>query len=443
MDYSDTIISLCSGPIKAAVSMIRISGSDAFELTRKVFSNKSDYEHQKVYYGFIKDNGETLDEVMATFYRGPKSFSGEDMVEITCHGNLLIVNNIIQLFIKNGARLAKRGEFTERAFLNGRIDLISAEAVNDIVNATSNKSISLALNGLKGSTSKLVYELSDELLDIISQINVNIDYPEYDDIEQLTKDSILPQVNNYILKIDKIIEDTKKGQKIKNGIDTVIIGRPNVGKSSLLNALIREDKAIVTDIAGTTRDIVEGKIEIGGVTLNLIDTAGIHESTDFIEKIGIEKSLNSLKKANLVLLVLDNSAPLTEEDIYLLNETKDYPRIILLNKSDAGHNIQIDEGIEISAFNKDIDKLEEKIEEMFAYLSYDNEPMLFNARQEGLLRQAKEHLLEAKKQCEDGQVVDLISIDITQAYNCILEILGKVNKENLLDNIFSKFCLGK
>ena len=440
---NDTIVSLCSGAVKAAISVIRVSGSSSFDIVNSVFSNKKEKQHQKVYYGYIKDEDEIVDEVMVTYYKGPHSFTAEDMVEISCHGNMYIVEKILELLISKGARIADRGEFSQRAFLFKRIDLVNAEAINDLINASSKQAVKLALSGLKGLTSSYVDELSNGLLDVISQIEVNIDYPEYDDIEQLTFDSVLPSINNFLVQLDKVIDDTKKGQTIKDGINTVILGKPNVGKSSLLNALLKEDKAIVTSIAGTTRDIVEGKIDFYGLTLNLVDTAGIHESNDFIEQIGINKSLESLKKAQLVLLVLDGSRELEDEDYELLEKTKDHTRIIVINKNDQELKFKMDEAVYISSVNKDLKELEVKIKEIFKDLSYNDEPLLFNARQLGLLNQAKGHLLEAKQQAENGQVIDLISIDLKQAYVCILEILGKNNAEGLLDNIFSKFCLGK
>ena len=440
---NDTIVALSSGAIKAAISVIRVSGNDSFAIVDSIFSNKKEKQHQKAYYGYIKENEEIVDEVMVTYYKGPKSFTAEDMVEISCHGNMYIVSKIIELIISKGARLAEQGEFSKRAFLFKRIDLVNAEAINDLINANSKQAVKLALSGLQGLTSNYVYELSDGLLDVISQIEVNIDYPEYDDIEQLTFDSVLPSINKFLVQLDKVIDDTKKGQTIKDGINTVILGRPNVGKSSLLNALLKEDKAIVTNIAGTTRDIVEGKIDFYGLTLNLIDTAGIHESNDFIEQIGINKSLESLEKARLVLLVIDGSESLTSQDEELLEKTKDYKRIIVINKSDAELKVNYEGAVYISSLNKDLKQLEAKIKEMFAELTYNNEPLLFNARQLGLLNQAKQHLIEAKVQAESGQVIDLIAIDLQQAYSCILKILGKSNEEDLLNNIFSKFCLGK
>lgn len=440
---NDTIVALCSGAIKSAISVIRVSGNDSFNIVNSIFSNKKEKLHQKAYYGFIKENDEIVDEVMVTYYVGPKSFTAEDMVEISCHGNMYIVSKIIELIISKGARLAENGEYTKRAFLFNRIDLVNAESINDLINANSKQAVKLAMSGLNGLTSEYVLKLSDDLLNVISQIEVNIDYPEYDDVEQLRYDSVLPSINEFINQLDKVIDDTKKGQTIKDGIDTVIVGRPNVGKSSLLNAMLKEDKAIVTNIAGTTRDIVEGKIDFYGLTLNLIDTAGIRKSDDVIENIGINKSLKSLEKAQLVLLVIDGSETLTKEDEELLEKTKDYKRIIVINKNDNDIKVNIENAVYISSLNKDLKQLEERIKEEFKDLSYNDEPLLFNARQLGLLNKAKESLLSAKNEAENGQVIDIIAIDLQAAYGCILEILGKSSKEDLLDNIFSKFCLGK
>lgn len=440
---NDTIVSLCSGAIKAAISVIRVSGSNSFDIVNSIFSNTKEKKHQTVYYGFIKENDDVVDEVMVTYYKGPHSFTAEDMVEISCHGNMYIVSKIIELIISKGARLAEKGEFSKRAFLFNRIDLLNAESINDLINATSLQATKLALSGLTGSTSEYVMQLGNDLLDVLSLIEVNIDYPEYDDVEQLTYDSVLPSIENFIVSLDKVIQDTKKGQTIKDGINTVILGRPNVGKSSLLNTLLNEDKAIVTDIAGTTRDVIEGRIDFDGLTLNLIDTAGIHKSDDVIEKIGIQKSLDSLKKASLVLLVIDGSEPLNDEDHELLKVTQDYQRIIVINKNDQKIKVHLDNAVYISTINKDIKELEIKIKEIFKDFNYNNEPLLFNARQLGLLNQASKHLQEAKQQALNGQVIDLIAIDLKLAYNCIMEILGRNNKEDLLNNIFSKFCLGK
>lgn len=439
----NTIVALSSGAIKSAIAIIRMSGPDSFNILKNIFSNKQDYQANKIYFGYIKDKEEVVDEVLVSTFLAPHSFTGEDMVEISCHGNLYIVSKIIELCLSFGAKMAERGEFSKRAFINGKIDLVEAESINDLINANNKQAIKLALNGLKGNTSKYVEKLSADLLDLISQIEVNIDYPEYDEVEELTHLSVLPKLIEMENTLNQVIKDTQKGYLIKEGLNTVILGKPNVGKSSLLNALLKQDKAIVTDIAGTTRDLVEGKIDLNGITLNLIDTAGVHEVNDKIEKIGIDKTLNVLKDAHLVLLVLDNSKNLTDEDNYLLDLTKNYNRIIVFNKNDLKSINQYPDAVNISALNHDLKQLEEKIKEKFKDLDYNDEPLLFNARQLGLLKNALNNVIQAKQQASKGQVIDIIAIDIQSAYKNILEILGQSSNLNLLDNIFSKFCLGK
>ena len=439
----NTIVALSSGAIKSAIAIIRMSGPDSFNILKNIFSNKQDYQANKIYFGYIKDKEEVVDEVLVSTFLAPHSFTGEDMVEISCHGNLYIVSKIIELCLSFGAKMAERGEFSKRAFINGKIDLVEAESINDLINANNKQAIKLALNGLKGNTSKYVEKLSADLLDLISQIEVNIDYPEYDEVEELTHLSVLPKLIEMENTLNQVIKDTQKGYLIKEGLNTVILGKPNVGKSSLLNALLKQDKAIVTDIAGTTRDLVEGKIDLNGITLNLIDTAGVHEVNDKIEKIGIDKTLNVLKDAHLVLLVLDNSKNLTDEDNYLLDLTKNYNRIIVFNKNDLNSLNQFPDSVNISALNHDLKQLEEKIKEKFKDLDYNDEPLLFNARQLGLLKNALNNIIQAKQQASKGQVIDIIAIDIQSAYKNILEILGQSSNLNLLDNIFSKFCLGK
>ena len=439
----NTIVALSSGAIKSAIAIIRMSGPDSFNILKNIFSNKQDYQANKIYFGYIKDKEEVVDEVLVSTFLAPHSFTGEDMVEISCHGNLYIVSKIIELCLSFGAKMAERGEFSKRAFINGKIDLVEAESINDLINANNKQAIKLALNGLKGNTSKYVEKLSADLLDLISQIEVNIDYPEYDEVEELTHLSVLPKLIEMENTLNQVIKDTQKGYLIKEGLNTVILGKPNVGKSSLLNALLKQDKAIVTDIAGTTRDLVEGKIDLNGITLNLIDTAGVHEVNDKIEKIGIDKTLNVLKDAHLVLLVLDNSKNLTDEDNYLLDLTKNYNRIIIFNKNDLKSINQYPDAVNISALNHDLKQLEDKIKEKFKDLDYNDEPLLFNARQLGLLKNALNNVIQAKQQASKGQVIDIIAIDIQSAYKNILEILGQSSNLNLLDNIFSKFCLGK
>ncbi len=439
--FNDTIAAIATAT-PGAVSIIRISGNDAFAVLNKIFdkdlSNKEGYT---IHYGTILDNGKPIDEVLVSIFRAPKSYTGEDVIEINCHGGTYVTRKILNLCLGNGARLARRGEFTERAYLNGKMDLSEAESVNDLINANDKINAQSAVHSLKGSVKKILDPLVEDLTQIISNIEVNIDYPEYDDVHILTEDEILPKSKAWLKDIDAIIKKAEEATFIRGGIDTVIVGRPNVGKSSLLNALLEEDKAIVTDIAGTTRDLVEGSVKVGDITLNLIDTAGIHESNDKIEKIGIEKSKEALEKAQLVLLVLDSTQELKEEDKDLLELTKDKNRIIIYNKNDEK---KLDDVISISAKNHDIDELTKAIEQKYEKeIQSAESDTLNNERQIGLARSARNSMASAIQSLEDGAELDLVTIDLQEAYFSLKEITGETSKEDLLDEIFSRFCLGK
>ena len=359
------------------------------------------------------------------------------MVEINCHGGVYITSRVLEVCIKNGARMAERGEFSKRAFLNGRIDLSQAEAISDIITAKNSYATDLALKGISGSISGFIEDLKEDLIQIITQIEVNIDYPEYDDVEELTASSLLPRSANLLTKMKNI-------KLVKEGIKTVIIGRPNVGKSSLLNALLREDKAIVTNIAGTTRDIVEGSISIDGVVLNMIDTAGIRETDDIIESMGVEKSKELIHQADLVLLVIDGSQSLSSEDMQLLELTEDATRIIVLNKADQGTKVDLD-GIVISAKDNQISTLTEEIKKMFELgkIIDNNNHILTNARQTMLLQRASQALKQAVEAMEMMIPTDLIVTDLYECWNNLKEILGEKAKEDLLDELFKRFCIGK
>lgn len=441
--FDHTICAISTALKEGAISIVRLSGEDAVSITSQIFTK--DLSHapsHTIHYGHILDeNKEPVDEVLVSVFRAPKTYTREDIVEINCHGGIFITRKILSIVLSHGAKLAKPGEFTQRAFYHGRIDLSQAEAVEDMIEATNDSAAKMAMKGIRGSVHKLLQPLIDDLLDIIAQIEVNIDYPEYEDIEQLTQKDLLPKIKEWLLCIDAILKKANTGQIIKNGIDTVIIGRPNVGKSSLLNALLEEDKAIVTDIAGTTRDIVEGQIHIGSVQLNLIDTAGIRHASDKIEQLGIEKSQEKLRQAKLVLLVLDGSRPLTKEDEDLLEQTKDKLRLIIWNKQDLNDSSQ--EGICISAKNRQIQPLIDALESLYQNDLLKEEPILSNERQIGLLQQAKSAMKRAQIALEAQTEPDLVEIDIQEAYEDLKEILGEVHREDLLDTLFSKFCLGK
>ena len=441
--FENTIAAISTSLQDGAISIIRLSGDKAIEITQKIFDrNIMDAKSHTIHYGFIIDADKNpVDEVLISIFRAPKTYTREDIVEINCHGGTFITRKILSMVLSAGADLAKPGEFTQRAFYHGRIDLSQAEAVQDMIEASNNTAASMAIHGIKGSVKKLLQPLIDDLMDIIAQIEVNIDYPEYEDVEQLTTNDLLPKTSVWLTKIDRILARVQTGQMLKKGIDTIIVGKPNVGKSSLLNALLEEDKAIVTDIAGTTRDLVEGQIHIGSVQLNLIDTAGIRESSDKIEQIGIEKSQEKLKDAKLVLLVFDGSKELDDEDKQLLELTKDKMRLIIYNKLDKTEADK--DGIWISAANKDIQPLIDALENLYHEDLLKEDPLLSNERQIGLLNQAKEDMLRAKEAMDMMVEPDLIEIDIQAAHDHLKEILGEVHREDLLDTLFSKFCLGK
>ncbi len=441
----DIIVAIATSRLEAAISLIRLSGKGSIEFVQQFFTGKIiNKESHTITYGYIQDQGKKVDEVLVNIYRGKKTFTGEEMVEINCHGGIFITQKVLNVCLKYGARLAQRGEFSKRAFLNGRIDLSQAEAISDLISAKNDYASELALKGIQGNISHFIEDLREDLIQIITQIEVNIDYPEYEDVEELTAQKLLPRSEQLQAKMDKIIDASKNVHLLKDGISTVIIGRPNVGKSSLLNALLQEDKAIVTDIAGTTRDIVEGSIRLDNIVLNMIDTAGIRETNDVVESIGVNKSKELIKRADLVLLVIDGSKPLTKEDEALLELSKDTTRIIVLNKEDQGTNNDLD-GITISAKQNHIQPLIDKIKEMFALgkITSGTEDILANARQIQLLEKAKQSLQIAIDAMHQSIPTDLIVEDLYDSWENLKEILGEQAKEDLLDELFKRFCIGK
>ena len=442
---NNTIVALSTPFMESAIAVIRLSGNDAINIVNKMFTKDlTNAKSQTIHYGYLKYNDEIIDEVMVSVFRAPRTYTCENMIEIATHGSLIIINKVISACVSLGAVIAERGEFTKRAYLNGRIDLIQAESINDIIHSDSEEAINIAISGLKGSVSSLVKNLKVQVEDIIANMEVNIDYPEYYDIEVETNDTILPKVNKLLNDIDVILNEAKIGMLIKNGIKTAIIGKPNVGKSSLLNAFLGKNKAIVTNIPGTTRDIVEGSINLNGIKLDLLDTAGIHESNDEVENIGINKSKESLDEAELVLLVLDASNELNEIDKELLELTKNKNRIIVLNKCDLDKKLDID-GIEISAINQDISLLKDKIINVLGFdiKDYKNKALLTSSRQIGLINKTKESLLNIKSLIEENAPFDILSVDMKVAYDSLKEILGEISSLGYDDVIFSKFCVGK
>ena len=440
----ETIVALATPPLKSALAVIRVSGDDCFDVVSKCFSKDiRDINKRTLIVGEIVDNDIVIDQVVMCVYKGPKSFTGEDLVEIICHGSMLIANQIIEVLLKNGARLATNGEYSSRAFLHGKIDLIQAESINDVINATTKEAKQLSIQSLKGEVSELVLPIKKSIADLISLIEVNIDFPEYEDIEVANKDLIVKSIDDINPCINKLIADGQKAKIIKDGIKVAIVGKPNVGKSSLLNALTGEEKAIVTDIAGTTRDVVEGEINLNGVVLHLLDTAGIRDVEDKIESIGINKSKEVIKEADLVIVVLDASSELDEMDKEILAISENKKRIIIYNKSDLSTKTD-DDKIYISALTGDISPLKKEI---YKAVGLENEafttPSLNNVRQLGLLKNVKESLLKAKQDTELDLSIDLIAVSLYDAYRSILEILGEVDQIDISKEIFARFCVGK
>jgi len=454
--FSDTIAAISTPLQEGAISIIRISGEDALPIVNSIFSKDlSQKESHTITYGYIYDNDTLVDEVLVSVFRAPKTYTREDVVEINAHGGVFITRKILGLLLQRGARLARPGEFTQRAFYHGRIDLAQAEAVEELIEANSDASAQLAIEGVRGSIRALLEPLIDDLMDIIATIEVNIDYPEYEDVEELTFSKLLPKTNAWLEKIDQILVRAKSGQVAKNGIDTVILGQPNVGKSSLLNALLDEEKAIVTDIAGTTRDVIEEYVNVLGVPLKLVDTAGIRETDDRVEKIGVERSRQALDRSDLVILLLNASEPLTTEDIELLQLTQDKKRIIVLNKMDLEPKLDLNElyqyvdkaeVLKTSVLkNEGIRELEEHIATLF-YGGIENSQttvLVTNARHIALLEQAKVALEAVLTGLEQELPVDLVQIDMTRAWELLGEITGDSYQDELLDQLFSQFCLGK
>lgn len=440
----ETIVALATAPMKSALAVIRVSGDESFSVVSKCFSKDLiNTTKRTALVGEIINDKEIIDQVVVIAYKGPKSFTGEDLVEIICHGSTLIANEIIELLISKGAKHADRGEFSMRAFLNQKIDLVQAEAINDVINATTKEAKKISMFSLEGDVSKLIYPVKVMIADLISLIEVNIDYPEYEDIEVANKEKIISDIDKINIVLKELTIQGEKAKIIKDGLKVGIFGKPNVGKSSLLNALLGEEKAIVTDIAGTTRDVVEGDIVLKGLTLHLLDTAGIRESDDVVENIGVNKAKAIIDEAELVIVVLDASKELDKQDKDILELTKDKKRIIVYNKKDLAISIP-DNSVAISAKENDIDAL---VKAIYDVVGIDevvfNQPSLNNARQIGLLKQAMEHLNTAKTDAENDLGVDLISVSLFSAYKSVLAILGEDNEIDISKEIFSRFCVGK
>lgn len=458
---NDTIAAISTPVGEGGISIIRISGEDAVVVAKRLYRGSKDLAQvasHTINYGHIvdPDTGAEVDEVMVSVMRAPHTYTCEDVVEINCHGGLLATNRILQLVLSYGARMAEPGEFTKRAFLNGRIDLSQSEAVMDLIRAKTDKSMKVALNQLDGDLSRLIRHLRQDILDVLAQIEVNIDYPEYDAVEEMTTKMLKEKALDIQQRIQALLKTAKQGKVLREGLATAIIGRPNVGKSSLLNTLLHEDKAIVTDVAGTTRDVIEEYVNVDGVPLKLIDTAGIRDTDDTVEKIGVERSKRALDAADLILLLIDSSAPLTAEDCELLTATHGKQRIVILNKTDLPRWVDLDELkkltdgdalIETSIVKHEgMDQLGQQISKMFfneGIESSQNNVMVTNARHIGLLHQANAALSDVLKGINAGMPVDLVQIDMTRCWDLLGEITGDSYQDELLDQLFSQFCLGK
>lgn len=450
---SDTIAAISTPLGVGAISIIRVSGKEAINIVSKIYKGKNltKQKSHTLNYGHIFDGDKIIDEVLVSIMLEPNTFTRENIVEINSHGGIATTNKILELLLSNGCRLAEPGEFTKRAFLNGRIDLIEAEGVMDLINAKTEKSMELAINQVNGYTSFLIKQLREKLVKLISNINVNIDYPEYEDIKQVTNNDILSQIDYIYDEIANILKHAKDNQIINEGIKTVIVGSPNVGKSSILNKLLDYEKAIVTDIPGTTRDIVEGSILINGIELKIIDTAGIRKTNDLVENIGVEKSIKLIEEADLILFVLNNNEKLSKENLELYETIKEKNYLIIINKIDLDNKLDVsffdkNRYVRISALDDECTEIiKNKISEIFNLAELNNKDLTYlsNARSISLLNQSLETLYEVKKSLNDNLPIDFIEIDLRSVWNMLGEIIGDSYTDELLDKIFSQFCLGK
>jgi len=455
-----TIASISTAPGIGGIGIIRMSGDDTFKILDKIFiqKNKENIEKIKGYsikYGHIVENEKVIDEVLVSYFKAPKSYTTENMCEINSHGGNIIVKKILELCLANGATLAEPGEFTKRAFLNGRIDLAQAESVIDVINAKSEREAKAGIKQLEGELSKKINNIKQQILDIMVNIEVSIDYPEYDDIEEVQNKQVLEMLENIEQEMNALVKSFENGKILKEGIRTAIIGKPNAGKSSLLNAILKEDRAIVTEYEGTTRDTIEEFVTINGVPLKLIDTAGIREATDEVEKIGVNKAKKIAEEADLVIAIFDCSKELDEEDKKILKIIKNKKSIIILNKIDLNQKVlKTDQMltsvskkiIEISALNKKgIEKLYNIISEMFNLneINLDNEILITNIRHKDLINKAIDKIQETKTTIKNNMPIDIIAIYIKDILEALGSITGEEVSEDIINEIFSKFCLGK
>lgn len=449
----DTIAAISTALGVGAISIIRVSGKDSIAIVNKIFKGKdlTQVSSHTIHYGHIIDNEEIVDEVLVSVMRAPKTFTVEDVVEVNCHGGIATTQKVLELLLTHGCRQADAGEFTKRAFLNGRIDLTQAEGIMDLIEAKTESSRALAMSQVDGKVSNLIKNLRQEILEVLANIEVNIDYPEYEDIEEFTNDQLFPMIDHVKQSILKILNESENGKLIRDGIQTSIIGKPNVGKSSLLNALLNESKAIVTDIEGTTRDIVEGTIRLDGILLHMIDTAGIRKTDDLVESIGVEKSRQLMNESDLVLFVLNNNEPMNEEEKTILKELESKNHIVVVNKIDLESHLDPKdlEGhivVSMSALEqKGIEELKEQMKKIFSLEKIETKDMTYltSARSIALLRQALQSLEDLEQGLKAGYPMDILEIDLKKIWNDLGQIIGETYEEELIDQLFSQFCLGK
>ena len=459
MDF-DTITSISTPMGEGAIGIVRLSGPEAVEIGDKLYKGKKklkDVPSHTINYGHIIDpeTHEVVEEVMISVLRAPKTFTREDIIEINCHGGILTINRILELTMTHGARMAEPGEYTKRAFLNGRIDLSQAEAVMDFIRSKTDRASKVAMNQIEGRLSDLIKQQRQSILEILAQVEVNIDYPEYDDVEDATTEFLLAQSKKIKNEIDQLLETGTQGKIMREGLSTVIVGKPNVGKSSMLNNLIQDNKAIVTEVAGTTRDVLEEYVNVRGVPLRLVDTAGIRDTEDIVEKIGVERSRKALSEADLILFVLNNNEPLTEEDRTLYEVIKNEDAIVIVNKTDLERRLDIEEVktmigdtslIQTSMLKQEgIDELELQIRDLFFGGEVQNQDMTYvsNSRHISLLKQARQTIQDAIDAAEAGIPMDMVQIDLTRTWELLGEIIGESASDELINQIFSQFCLGK
>ncbi|HDJ4964684.1 tRNA uridine-5-carboxymethylaminomethyl(34) synthesis GTPase MnmE [Staphylococcus aureus] len=456
----DTITSISTPMGEGAIGIVRLSGPQAVEIADKLYKGKhllNDVPSHTINYGHIIDpeSKEVVEEVMVSVLRAPKTFTREDIIEINCHGGILTINRVLELTMTYGARMAEPGEFTKRAFLNGRIDLSQAEAVMDFIRSKTDRASKVAMNQIEGRLSDLIKKQRQSILEILAQVEVNIDYPEYDDVEDATTEFLLEQSKEIKQEINRLLDTGAQGKIMREGLSTVIVGKPNVGKSSMLNNLIQDNKAIVTEVAGTTRDVLEEYVNVRGVPLRLVDTAGIHETEDIVEKIGVERSRKALSQADLILFVLNNNEALTQEDYTLYEVVKNEDVIVIVNKMDLEQNIDINEVkdmigdtplIQTSMLKQEgIDELEIQIRDLFFGGEVQNQDMTYvsNSRHISLLKQARQTIQDAIDAAESGVPMDMVQIDLTRTWEILGEIIGETASDELIDQLFSQFCLGK